>query len=110
MTELLAFDVGQDIVRVINLRADAYEPYRGTRMPEGARRILDCDGIVISFNGIVYNLPKLAMILSIADADVVPLKGAHCDMRVDVCRDRWPPRDNEDVGILCPDLRDHYQH
>ena len=110
MTEVLAFDVGQDIVGIIDLRTDAYERYRGARMPEGARRILDCDGIVISFNGIVCDLPKLAMILGIADADALPLKGAHCDMRVHACRDRWPPRDNEDVGILGPDLRDHYRH
>ena len=110
MTEFLAFDVGQDIVGIIDLRTDAYDRYRGTRMPEGARRILDCDGIVISFNGIVYDLPKLAMILGIADADALPLKGAHYDMRVHACRDRWPPRDDEDVGILGPGLRDHYRH
>lgn len=95
---------------IIDLRTDAYVRYRGTRMPDGAGRILDCDGIVIGFNGIVYYLPKLAMILGIADTDALPLKGAHYDMRVHACRDRWPPRDDEDAGILDPDLRNHYRH
>jgi len=73
VTELLAFDVGDDIVGIINLRTDAFDHYRGTRMPDGARRMLDCDGVIISFNGIVYDLPALAKILGIADSTVPAL-------------------------------------
>ena len=110
MTALLAFDVGVDIVGIIDLRTDTYDCYRGPRMIEGARRILDCDGVVISFNGIRYDMPELAKIAGITDADALPLKGTHYDMRVHACRDRWPPRDEEDKPILGPDLRNHYQH
>lgn len=110
MTELLAFDVGQDIVGIIDLRTDAYHRYRGQRMPDGARRILDCDGVVISFNGIHYDSPELAKIVGIDDAAALPLKGTHYDMCVHASRDRWPPRDGEDAPILGPDLRDHYRH
>ena len=91
MTELLAFDVGVDIVGILDLRTDAYVSFRGTRKPDGARRILDCDGVVISFNGIRYNLPELAKITGVADDDAPPPKGTHCDMRIHACRDRWPP-------------------
>ena len=70
-------------------------------MADGARRILDCNDIVISFNGIRYDIPKLAEIVGITNADVC-LKGTHYDMRVYACRDRWPPRDEEDGPILGP--------
>lgn len=88
ITERLAFDVGDDIVGIIDLRSNAYASYRGPDMPDGARRILDCDGVVINFNGILYDLPELANIFGIADPDALPLKGTHCDMRVHACRDR----------------------
>ena len=110
MTELLAFDVGVDIVGILDLRTDAYFCFRGARKPDGARRILDCDGVIISFNGIRYDLPELAKIIGAADADAPPLKGTHCDMRIHAGRDRWPPRDEADDRILGPDLRDHFQH
>ena len=109
ITELLAFDVGIDIVGIIDLRTDAYACYRGARMPDGARRILGCDGVV-SFNGIRYDLPALAKIVGVADADALSLKGTHCDVRIHACSDRWPPRDGEDGSILGPGLRDHYRH
>ena len=79
-------------------------------MPDGARRILGCDGVVISFNGIRYDLPALAKVVGVADADALSLKGTHCDVRIHACSDRWPPRDGEDGSILGPDLRDHYRH
>ena len=110
MTELLAFDVGIDIVGILDLRTDAYVCFRGTRKPHGARRILDCDGVVVSFNGNRYDLRKLAKIVGVADADALLLKGTHCDMRILACRDRWPQRDGEDNQILGPDLRNHYRH
>ena len=42
--DVLAFDVGEDIVGVLDLNTDKYTPYRGDRMSEGARRIVDCGG------------------------------------------------------------------
>ena len=108
VNELLAFDIGDDIVGIIDLRTDSYDCYRGARMADGARRILECDGVVISFNGILYDMPELANIARVTDA--LPLKGIHCDMRVHACRDMWPPRGEEDAPILGPDLRSHYQH
>ena len=110
MTELLAFDIGDDIVGIIDLRTGAFDRYRGAHMREGAQRILDCDGIVISFNGTLYDLPQLARILGLAEWDGPLLKGTHYDMRVHACRDRWPSTDGEDAPILGPDLRDHYRH
>ena len=110
----MAFDLAIDIVGIIDLRTDAYACYRGARMPvariDGARRILGCDGVVISFNGIRYDLPALAKIVGVADAGALPLKGTHCDVRIHACSDRWPPRDGEDGSILGPNLRDHYRH
>ena len=106
----MAFDLGIDIVGIIDLRTDAYACYPGARMPDGARRILGCDGVVISFNGIRYDLPALAKVVGVADADALSLKGTHCDVRIHACSDRWPPRDGEDGSILGPDLRDHYRH
>ena len=103
MTELLAFDVGVDIVGILDLRTDAYVCYRGPRRCGGARRILDCDGVVISFNGIRYDLPKLTKIVGVAGGYALSLKGAHYDMRIHACRDRWPPRDGEDDPILGPE-------
>ncbi len=110
MTERLAFDVGVDIVGILDLGTNEYASYRGPAMPDGARRILNCAGIVISFNGNLYDLPALARILDVADPDDLSLNGTHCDMRILACRDRWPPRDGEDDRILGPDLRDHYRH
>ena len=106
----MAFDLGIDIVGIIDLRTDAYACYRGAPMPDGARRILGRDGVVISFNGIRYDLPALAKIVGVADAGALSLKGTHCDVRIHACSDRWPPRDGEDGLILGPNLRDHYRH
>ena len=58
--QLLALDVGHDIVSIMNLHTDADDRYRVTRMPDGDRRLLDCDGAVISFNDIIYDLPGWA--------------------------------------------------
>ena len=58
MPECLAFDVGDNNVGIIDLRTDAYVCYRGMDMPGGARRILDCDGVVISFNGNRYDCKR----------------------------------------------------
>ena len=73
MTELLAFDVGDDIVGIIDLRTDTSDCYPDSRMADGADRILDCDDVVINFNGIRYDMPTFANIAGITDADALPL-------------------------------------
>ena len=50
MKEILVFDVGENIIGMIDLNTDTYSHYRGPRMVR-SQRILDCQGIVISFNG-----------------------------------------------------------
>ena len=78
MTELLAFDVGIDIVGIIDLRTDTYDCYRGSRIANGAKRIMDCDGVVITFNGNRYDIPELAKIADMIDADApLQLRAAH---------------------------------
>jgi hypothetical protein len=60
MADVLAFDWGTEIVGVLDINADIYRPYRtrGERI-EGAKRILDCDGIIVSFNGRGRDIPEL---------------------------------------------------
>ena len=57
-------------------------------MPDGARRILGCDGVVISVNGNLYDLPQLAKIVGLADGDALHLNGPHCDMLIHASNDR----------------------
>ena len=92
--EVLAFDTGETIVGVLDLNTGAYTPYRKHGEPpwtKGAQRVIECDGIVVSFNGNERDLPDLAEITGLESADGLPLRGVHCDMRVIASRDRWPP-------------------
>ncbi len=109
MKEILAFDYGQSIVGMIDLRTDAYIRYKPPSMIDGAKRILDCEGIVISFNGTLYDLPKLAELVGVADSDNPPLRGEHVDMQIEASRDRWPP-DPGTKPILGNRLWDTYRH
>ena len=107
--EILAFDYGEDIVGMIDLDADIYARYRGARMVDGARRILACDGIVVSFNGAGYDLRKLAEPSGLSSSGVPPLRGVHHDMSSEASQDRWPPRPGTAPIVGCS-LRDHYRH
>ena len=52
--EVLAFDTGTTIVGVLDLNTGIYTPYRKHGEPpwtKGAERVIECDGIVVSFNG-----------------------------------------------------------
>lgn len=109
MKEILAFDYGQSIVGMIDLRTDLYIRYKGRRMVDGARRILDCEGIVISFNGTRYDLPRLAELVGVADSDNPPLRGEHVDMQIEASRDRWPP-DPGTSPIAGENLEKTYRH
>ena len=107
--EILAFDYGEDIVGMIDLNTDTYTRYRGERMVEGAKRILACDGIVVSFNGTYYDLPKLAKVAGLSASDKPSLRGIHHDMQIEASRERWPPRPGTAPIVGCC-LRDHFRH
>ena len=94
---VLAFDVGVDIVGVLDLNTGEYIPYRGDRMAKGARRIINCEGSIVSYNGDRYDSPKLSEIL---DADI-KYRGTHYDMLTIALNER------RDVDPL-RDTYDHY--
>ena len=74
----------------------------------GARRIFDCEGIIISFNGNIYDLPELAKRLDDPNSDPEP-RGTHIDMLEETSRDRWPPEPGTNP-ILGPGLVEQYKH
>lgn len=95
MKEIPAFDVGVGVVGILDLHTDFCVPFRGSCMSNGARQTLDCDGIVISFSGNLYVLPKLARLTGVDASDSPPLHGAHYDKSIEASRDCWPARDGE---------------
>lgn len=109
MNEILAFDVGIDIVGMIDLRTNSYFRYRGKGKVRGALRILDCVGIVISFNGTRYDLPELMKLTGLTDPASQRLRGTHYDMMVEASRDRWPPEPGTQP-IAGTSLLKHWQH
>lgn len=108
MKEILVFDVGENIVGMIDLNTDTYSHYRGPRMVDGARRILDCQGIVISFNGSTgFDRQTLATLVGIANPAALSFRGTHYDMQDEASRDRWPPEPGTDP-ILGQNLQETY--
>jgi hypothetical protein len=66
MSEVLAFDWGTTIVGVLDITTDVYRAYRSRKERlEGAKRIVDCPSIIVSFNGSGRDLPELATILGL---------------------------------------------
>jgi hypothetical protein len=110
MSDVLAFDWGIDIVGVLDVNADSYRAYR-TRSEriEGARRIVECAGIIISFNGDGCDLVELSKILGLSSRADLTLKGTHHDMMPIVSAIRWPP-DPGTAPITGPNLLETYQH
>ena len=108
MNEILAFDVGQGMVGVLDVQTGSYSAYRGQDMLLGARRVFDCEGIIISFNGNRYDLPKLAERLNGRNSILEP-KGKHIDMREEASRHRWPPEPGK-KPIVGTNLISHYEH
>ena len=89
--EIMAFDWGESIVGVLDVSTGTYLPYRGDRMADGARRVFDCEGIIVSFNGNEFDLRKLKELLRDDNASA-EIKGTHFDMLVEASRDQWPPK------------------
>lgn len=110
MTEVLAFDWGTDIVGVLDINADIYRVYR-TRNEriEGAKRIVECTGIIVSFNGSGRDLPEVSMLLDLPSMADLTLKGIHHDMMTIISRIRWPP-DPGTAPIIGPNLTETYRH
>ena len=107
--DVLAFDVGQSIVGVLDLVTERYRPYRGSRKIDGARRVIECEGTIVSYNGCKYDLPELAKLVKEADSGNVSIRGRHRDMREIASADRWPP-DPGTKTIMGSNLRDQYEH
>jgi hypothetical protein len=110
ISEVLAFDWGIDIVGVLDINADMYRAYR-TRSEriEGARRIIGCTGIIVSFNGNGYDLVELSNLLGLPSVANLNLKGTHHDMMPIISAIRWPP-DPETAPITGQNLVETYRH
>ena len=108
MNEILAFDVGTGIVGVLAVQTGSYSAYRGQDMLLGARRVFDCEGIIISFNGNRYDLPELVKRLDDGNTVLEP-RAKHIDMCEEASRDRWPP-DPRTKPIPGHSLISHYMH
>jgi len=110
MSEVPAFDWGTTIIGVLDIHADRY---RGYRTPDeriaGARRIVDCAGTIVSFNGCGRDLLEFSKILGLPPEAHLPLKGTHCDMMPITSAIRWPP-DPGTAPITAPNLTETYQH
>jgi hypothetical protein len=110
MSEVLAFDWGSTVVGVLDVQADIYRAYR-TREEriEGAKRLVDCAGIIVSFNGRCRDLLEISKILGLPSAADLALKGTHHDMMPIISAIRWPP-DAGTAPIAGPSLVATYQH
>jgi hypothetical protein len=110
MTDVFAFDWGINIVGVLDINADVYRAYR-TRNEriEGAKRIVECAGIIVSFNGYGRDLVELSKILSLPAVASLTLKGTHHDMMPIISAIRWPP-DPGTAPITGPHLAETYRH
>ena len=89
--EILAFHVGQNIVGILDLNTDRYTPHRGSRMVCGARRLIDCEEMIVSFNGNRYDLPMLAKLVRESELIKFSIRGKHFDMLEIASCDRCPP-------------------
>jgi hypothetical protein len=110
MSEVLAFDWGTGIIGVLDVNANRYRAYR-TREErvEGAKRVVDCSGTIVSFNGCGTDLPELAKLLGLPSPAALTLKGIHRDMMPIISAIRWPP-DPGTAPITGPNLKETYQH
>jgi hypothetical protein len=110
MNEVLAFDWGTTIVGVLDVNPNVYRAYRSREERlEGARRIVDCASVIVSFNGTGRDLPELSKKLNLPSPAHLALKGEHHDMMPIISGIRWPP-DPGTAPINGPNLTDTYGH
>ncbi len=108
-TETLAFDIGTDIVGILNLESNEYKPSRGNRKAIGAQRLIECSGVIVSFNGNGYDLPELAKLLGKATVQELGSLAQHLDMQEITSCVRWPP-DPGKKTIAGQGLRNSYEY
>lgn len=71
---------------------DVYRAYRSPEERlEGAKRIVACPSVIVSFNGTGWDLLELSKILDLPSPAHLDLKGVHHDMMPIISRIRWPP-------------------
>jgi uncharacterized protein YprB with RNaseH-like and TPR domain len=90
----VTFDIGDDILGIYSVEDDKYIPYRGDKMKDAVRRLLEASEIV-SYNGKGYDIEKINQLFENA---FVKFSGNHSDMR-EIC---WSAR------IWGKSLRDTY--
>jgi hypothetical protein len=69
VSEVLSFDWGTTIIGVLEVNTEIFTPYRGGRIADGVRRVIECSGTIVSFNGNSYDLPKMAEYLGVASTE-----------------------------------------
>ena len=106
--EVLTFDIGENLVGVLDVNTGEYTSYRGDEKVDGARRVIACEGIIVSFNGTCCDLPSLVRILGLKE-ETPDLKGDHCDMLEIASEDRWPTSPGG-TPIWGTNLRATYKH
>jgi len=110
MSEVLAFDWGTTIVGVLDVNSDSYRAYRTRKERiEGARRVVNCAGHILSFNGRTRDLLELSKILELPSEAHLTLQGMHHDMMPIISAIRWPP-EPDTAPITGPNLTETYQH
>lgn len=107
--DILAFDVGTDVIGILDMKSGSYEAYRGKRKTIAAERLISCHGVIISYNGTDYDVPQLARLLGKGGVEDLGIQAEHLDMREIASRDRWPP-DPGTSPIRGQSLLDTYGH
>jgi hypothetical protein len=85
---VLSFDWGTAIIGVLDVNTGIYTPYRGSNIIVGVLRIADCIGIIVSFNGNSYDLPKMADYVGMTGK--WDIRGSHDDMLDITSSILWP--------------------
>jgi hypothetical protein len=110
MADVLAFDWGTEIIGVLDVSTDVYRASRSRdARVTAARRIVECAGIIVSFNGRGRDLLELSKLLALPSNSNLILKGEHHDMMPIISAIRWPP-DPGTAPITGPSLAETYRH
>jgi hypothetical protein len=110
MADVLAFDWGTDIIGVLDVNTDVYRASRSrTERVAAARGIVECTGIIVSFNGWGRDLLEMSKLLALPSESSLILSGEHHDMMPIISAVRWPP-DPGTAPIAGPSLAQTYRY